>query len=269
MTGVALSALMALPGAAQAAPAGPEVCWGGGQPDAVRAALGAIEARAATLPAGAPHAGRALLDVARCREALGRVEGAIAGYRRVTSIAGVDPADSATALARLTALEAQLYGRLEVECSDDATLTMGASRWRCPTEIRLRAGRHTITADGPGRQQLSREVEVAAGETAALEFEFDDPFSADDLLVPTFAVFAGGLFVAFGAAYAARDEIAAGEELPSGPATVGAAGLIASGVGLAAFTGALVWSIAAGDDDDAPSAWLAPSPAGLTVGGAW
>ncbi len=231
--------------------------------------IGALEARLARLPSSSPEAAQAALDVARCREALGRVEAALAGYGRVDSMEGATAGLRSLARERRAALEARTYGRVEVECSaDDAMVALGETRWRCPTTIRLKQGQYTVAAVRPSGARLAREVTVHAGEAVAVEFEFDDPFTARDLLVPSFAVFAGGLFVTFGAAYAARDEIANEEELPEGPAAVGAGGLVVSGLGLATFTGALVWALVAGDDE-APSAVLVPSPTGLVLGGRW
>lgn len=232
-------------------------------------AIEALEARLARLPGSSPEAAQTALDVARCREAVGRVEAALAGYRRVDVMEGATAGLRSLARERRAALEARTYGRVEVECSaDDAMVALGETRWRCPTMIRLKAGQYTLAAVRPNGARLAREVTLRAGEAAAVEFEFDDPFTARDLLVPSFAVFAGGLFVTFGAAYAARDEIANEEELPEGPAAVGAGGLVVSGLGLATFTGALVWALIAGDAD-APRARLVPSPTGLVVGGRW
>lgn len=231
--------------------------------------IDALEARLARQPGSSPEAARTALDLARCHEALGRVDAALAGYRRVDAMPGATAGLRVVARDRLAALEARTYGRVAVECSaSDVMVSLGATRWRCPTAIRLRAGQHTLAATRPGGARLAREITLSAGEAIEVEFTFDEPFTARDLLVPSFATFAGGLFVTFGAAYVARDEIADGAPLPDGPAAVGVGGLVVSGIGLATFAGALVWAVVAGDEST-PSAQLVPSPTGLVLGGRW
>ncbi|MGZ6078472.1 MAG: tetratricopeptide repeat protein [Myxococcaceae bacterium] len=131
-----------------------------------RGALAAFEAAQARAPAP-----QSLFNIARCQERLGQLAEAVESYSEYLASAPNAPDRQAVA-AHVAELEARLplEASLRVSVEPPASVSVdGDAAGRSPVALRLKPGRHLVSAVEEGYQPLDREVDLAAGARIQLE----------------------------------------------------------------------------------------------------
>lgn len=131
-----------------------------------RGALAAFEAAQARAPAP-----QSLFNIARCQERLGQLAEAVESYGAYLASAP-DAPDRKAVAAHVAELEARLplEASLRVAVEPPASVSVdGDPAGRSPVALRLKPGRHLVSASEQGYQPLDREVDLAAGARIQLE----------------------------------------------------------------------------------------------------
>ncbi len=134
-----------------------------------------VQAEGLAVRANDPGLAGIRFNIARCFEELGRGSEALAAYEAYLKL----PDEShrkARAWKAVTALEARLFGRLQIVCDPIGAQVAVAERpdapASCPLRLeRLKPATYHVTATHPGHLPAELEVRVTAGKDATLELK--------------------------------------------------------------------------------------------------